>query len=93
MEGCRFCTTHPACRFRYPLPLCRCKVDGFVPHTQHVNLGIVTEPACAAVLMLLWAVERLPQHLADFNEKCLQNLYQNRLDGPITGHVLVQKFL
>jgi hypothetical protein len=33
-------------------------------------------------------VERL-QSFADFNERHCQNLYQNRLDGPIMGHVLV----
>jgi len=27
--------------------------------------------------------------LADFNENIFKNLYQDRLDGPITGHVLV----
>jgi len=34
--------------------------------------------------------ERLRENLADFNEKLFKNLYQDRLDGPITGHVLVQ---
>ena len=38
-------------------------------------------------------VERLRKNLADFNEKLFKNLYQNRLDGEITGHVLVQIFL
>ena len=41
-----------------------------------------------------WAVlERLRENLADFNEKLFKNLYQNRLDGQILGHVLVQIFL
>ena len=35
-------------------------------------------------------VERLRENLADFNEKLYKNLYQDRLDGPIKGHVLVQ---
>ena len=35
-------------------------------------------------------VERLRENLADFNEKLFKNLYQDRLDGPITGHVVVQ---
>ena len=35
-------------------------------------------------------VERVLENLADFNEKHFKNLYQGRLDGPITGHVLVQ---
>ena len=39
------------------------------------------------------AVERLRENLADFNEKLFKNLYQNRLDGQVTGHVLVQFFL
>jgi len=34
--------------------------------------------------------ERLRENLADFNEKLFQNLYQSRLDGPVTCHVLVQ---
>ena len=34
-------------------------------------------------------VERLRENWADFNEKLFKNLYQNRLDGQITGHVLV----
>ena len=33
---------------------------------------------------------RLRCKSADYNEKCVQNLYQTRLDGPITGHILVQ---
>jgi hypothetical protein len=36
------------------------------------------------------AVERLWENLADFNEKLFKNLYQDRFDGLITGHVLVQ---
>ena len=39
------------------------------------------------------AVERLRENLADFNEKLFKKLYQNRLDGHITCHVLVQIFL
>ena len=35
-------------------------------------------------------VERLRENLAGFNEKLFKNLYQDRVDGPITGHVLVQ---
>jgi len=38
-------------------------------------------------------LERLRENLADFNEKLFKNLYQNRLDGQITGHVLAQIFL
>ena len=38
-------------------------------------------------------VERLWENLADFNKKLFKDLYQNRLDGQITGHVLVQIFL
>ena len=39
---------------------------------------------------LFGPLERLRENLADFNEKRFKNLYQDRLDGPITGHVLVQ---
>ena len=35
-------------------------------------------------------VERLRENLADFNENFFKTLYQDRLDIPITGHVLVQ---
>ena len=35
-------------------------------------------------------LERLRENLADFNNKHFQNLYHNRLDGLITGHVLAQ---
>ena len=35
-------------------------------------------------------LKRLHENLADFSEKLFKNLYQDRLDGPITGHVLVQ---
>ena len=35
-------------------------------------------------------MERLRENLDDFNEKLSKNLYQDRLDGLITGHVLVQ---
>ena len=38
-------------------------------------------------------IERLRENLADFNEKLFKNSYQNRLDGQITGHVLVHFFL
>ena len=37
-------------------------------------------------------VERLRGNLADFNEKHLQDLYQNRLDGPIASHILIQNY-
>ena len=33
-------------------------------------------------------LERLQGNSANFNKKEFQDLYQNRLDGPITGHVL-----
>ena len=51
-------------------------------------MGIKFEPEA-----LLYNVERLRENLADFNEKLFKNLYQNRLDGQIAGHVLVQIFL
>ena len=35
-------------------------------------------------------LERLRENLADFAEKLFKNLYQDRVDGLITGHVLVQ---
>jgi hypothetical protein len=41
----------------------------------------------------LGKIERLRENFADFNEKLFKNLYQDRLDGQITGHVLVQIFL
>ena len=35
-------------------------------------------------------LERLRENLADSTRKLYKNLYQNRLDGPIACHVLVQ---
>jgi len=35
-------------------------------------------------------MERWRENMADFNKKSFKYLYQNRLDGPIARHVLVQ---
>jgi len=35
-------------------------------------------------------MERWWKNMADFNKKYFEYLYQNRLDGPIARHVLVQ---
>ena len=54
---------------------------------------VLRTPVLLSDALLAHDVERLRENLADFNEKLFKKLYQNRLDGRITCHVLVQIFL
>ena len=65
---------------------------GRVTHINSVTNLVQTRitPHVNRVLQHSRVVERLRENLADFNEKLFKNLYQDSLDGPITGHVLVQ---
>jgi hypothetical protein len=90
----RLVDVHPICKQAE----CR-KLSQRLPNTSGLHQSLQKQKKSHHQILVMayeprvGSVERLRENLADFNEKLFKNLYQNRLDGQVTGHVLVQIFL